>query len=181
VSWRSVIVYWVLAVVIGAHVALAVSQRTSDEAVPDRPVEPIITVASSTIDSLSAERDSRAVALERSGGRWLVSDPIGLTVSNDLVDALIDTLSTIPPVEILTEKPDDLAQYGLAPPEAVLRLASAGEPVATIELGRRNPTRTAVYARMAREDRVYLIGLNAQYYLELIYEQLASQSDASRD
>jgi len=77
------------------------------------------------------------------------------------------------PIELIPEGSGDLAAYGLDPPQAIVRMASAGRPVATLEFGERNPTRTAVYARRPDQKQVYLLGLNAQYYLDLIFEQAA--------
>ncbi len=37
-------------------------------------------------------------------------------------------------------------------------------------LGARNPTRTAVYAKRDDRPAVYLVGLNVQYYEDLIFE-----------
>lgn len=178
-TWRSVVVYWVLALAAGFHVYGVWRERGPVAAVEERPVAPIINATASSIDAMTVVRGDLSVEIERDGERWVVVRPAGLEVSNDLLDALLDTLTTIPPVEILSDDEDggtSIAQFGLDPPLAVLALRSSGASVATVELGKRNPTRTAVYARLVEEDRLYLLGLNAQYYVELAYEQFEKQS-----
>jgi hypothetical protein len=48
-----------------------------------------------------------------------------------------------------------------------------GEPHASpisVQIGARNPTQTAVYARRGDEDAIFLVGMNLRYYIDLIFE-----------
>jgi hypothetical protein len=177
VTWRAVIVYWVLALVVAAQLGWTLRSRERQDAVQPAAVAPIVEAPASAIDDLLAQRGERALEFRKDDGRWQIQDT-GAVVSCDLVAAFLDTLTTIPPIEIIPEGSADLAAYGLAPPQAIVRMAGAGQPVATLELGERNPTRTAVYARRPDQNRVYLLGLNAQYYLDLIFEQAAGRAPA---
>ena len=179
-TWRSVVVYWVLATAIVAQLAFTMRERGASET-PDEPVvAPIVQAAAASIDSIRTETRGGALELRKEAGRWHVENPPGVSVSSDLVGAFIDTLTTIPPVEILPDAPDKLQAYGLEPPVSKVQFAAGDKALATIELGRRNPTRTAVYARRPDDKHIYLLGLNAQYYLELLYEQAAGGTDAAR-
>jgi hypothetical protein len=42
-------------------------------------------------------------------------------------------------------------------------------------LGELSPTRTAVYARKSGSDDIALIGLNAKYYIDLVFENVRRQ------
>lgn len=180
-TWRSVVVYWTLAAAVAAQLAFTVRERAASEE-PAKPVAvPIVQATPASVDSIRTETRAGVLQMRKEAGRWQVESPPGVTVSSDLVGAFIDTLTTVPPVEILPEAPDKLTAYGLEPPLATVRLAAGAKALAVVELGQRNPTRTAVYARRPDDDHVYLLGLNAQYYLELLYEQAAGTADASRE
>jgi len=177
VTWRAVIVYWVLALVVAAQLGWTLRSRERPDDVRPTAVAPVVEAPASAIDDLLAQRGDRALEFRMDSGRWQ-SEDAGIAVSSDLVTAFLDTLTTIPPIEIIPEGSGDLAAYGLAPPQAIVRMAGAGRPVATLEFGERNPTRTAVYARRPDRNQVYLLGLNAQYYLDLIFEQAAGRAPA---
>jgi hypothetical protein len=173
VSWRSVLVYWVLAVVAVAQLGWTLRTREAPVEAQDAPVAPIVESPAAMIDQVRVQRGEDVREFRVEAGRWQAETP-GQAVSSDLISALLDTLTTVPPVEILEEGAQEAAVYGLDPPETVVRMASRGEPLATVELGHRNPTRTAVYARRPELGRSYLLGLNAQYYLDLIFERASA-------
>jgi hypothetical protein len=169
-SWRAVAVYWALAIAAVAQLGFALRGREVAVEESTQPTAPIVEAAAAAVDQIRVQRGDDVRAFRIESGRWQAETP-GHEVSSDLIAALIDTLTTVPPVEILEEGAEKAADYGLAPPRTVLRMASHGEPLATVELGDRNPTRTAVYARRPELRRSYLLGLNAQYYLDLIFER----------
>lgn len=174
-TWRSVAVYWVLATVVGTNLYAEWRARNPFEAEAVLPQAAIVVADSAPIDGVVATRGSLALDVRRVSERWTVQQPAGLQLQPDLIDALIDTLTTIAPVEIVEEAAGRGREFGLSPPLFTVRLDSGPRTLATVELGYRNPTRTAVYARLAGEDRVYLLGLNAQYYVELLYEEVDRQ------
>ncbi len=171
-KWRYTAAVWLSAWLVWGYVFWTIQQRGGlalEEEVAS--LAPIVRADSARVDAVHIERGGRTLEFTRRNGRWVVTDPVGASVSSDLIAALIDTLATIAPVEIVAENPDSLLPFGLDPPRTVIRMAAAGTPVAAVELGERNPTRTAVYARRRGGKQVYLLGLNAEYYVELIYEQ----------
>lgn len=180
-SWRSVAVYWVLALVVTGHLAFTLRGRAASVEPAAPAAAPIVEAAADAIDAVRTTTRAGTLELRKEAGRWHVEAPPGVRVSSDLVRAFIDTLATIPPIELLPGTPDRLPAYGLEPPLATVELASQGRTLASLTLGERNPTRTAVYARRGNEERVYLLGLNAQYYLELLYEQAARTANAARE
>jgi hypothetical protein len=46
---------------------------------------------------------------------------------------------------------------------------ASAKPV-TVEIGARNPTRTAVYARRSDQPSIFLVGMNLSYYIDLIFD-----------
>jgi hypothetical protein len=186
VSWLRVFAYWVVALVVGGHVW---SQTGGIEGLgaawqgPSDVVEqaPFLEAVPERIDRIRVERGDVSVTLDRRGERWEISDPPGMASPSDIADALLDTLTRLPPIEMVAEEAGADGAYGLNPPQTRLRLDSGGEIVSTVALGTRNPTATAVYAKKSGEGRVYLLGLNAQYYIDLLLESVERQVRADPD
>jgi hypothetical protein len=170
-GWRRIFVFYVLAALIGG--GLYFEQRVRSPVIArENTAPPVVEFLASRIDVLKLEGGGVDLRFERADGRWSLVEPDGIDIGSDLVEALLDTLTTIPPVEILEGQDESLVQFGLDPAEFVLAMSSVGEPVASVEIGQRNPTRTAVYARVDGAGPVYLLGFNAQYYVELIVDEV---------
>jgi len=174
-TWRHVIVYWALALALGGW--LYVDSRAPDVAPVDAEtaLAPLVAPPLERFDEIAIERAADRLRFRREGGRWTEVAPADVIVPSDLVAALLDTLSTIPPIERLAGETTTAPEFGLAPAETRIELRSGGSVALAIDIGRRNPTRTAAYAAVAGGTDVYLIGLNAQYYLELIFDEVARQ------
>lgn len=174
-TWRSVAVYWLLALAVGANLTVEWRARNPVHMEVALPVAAIIVASGAEIDGVVTTRGSLALEMRQVAGRWTLQSPPGLAVQPDLIEALVDTLTSIPPVEIIEETGERMGEFGLQPALFTVRVDAGPRTLATVELGYRNPTRTAVYARIHGEDRVYLLGLNAQYYVELVYEEVDKQ------
>jgi len=175
VSWRRIAVYYGLSAVLGVYLYAHHLWTSPNLPQPKTVTTPIADVGSHAPDSVLLSRQGVELEAGRLGQRWMLRKPPGLSVTSDLLDALIDTLTTIPPIEIVADASVHDEEYGLSPPAERVELRSGGKVLASIRLGKRNPTRTAVYAGREGDDRVYLLGLNAQYYVELIFEDIGRQ------
>lgn len=177
-SWRSIAVYYAAAAILGGYLWIAHQGREAVEAGGDGDsvVVPIVEDLASRVDRLVIDgRGVQAILVRGEDARWSVARPAGVSVTSDLVAALLDTLTTIPPIEILGGQSENLGAFGLAPAAISVELGSAGEVIAKLDLGKRNPTRTAVYAVRRGTAGVYLLGLNARYYLELVLDELTRE------
>jgi hypothetical protein len=173
-TWRSVIVYWVVAAVVGA-VVYAGYRRDEVSPPPPKTVPPLVTLSPSRFDEVTVSHGGETLAIVRKDDRWVLVSPAGLRLTSDLVAALLDTLASIPPVERLSNDGRDATAFGLSPPEAEVSMKGSDGVAAAIEIGKRNPTGTAVYAAVRGEGSVYLLGLNAQYYVELMFDEIGRQ------
>jgi len=142
---------------------------------------PLVAPPLERFDEVAIVRGAETFVFRRSGGRWEEATPADVRVPSDLVAALLDTLSTIPPIERLAGKSTTAPEFGLSPPETRVELHSDGKKEQEVSIGRRNPTRTAAYAAVTGHADVYLIGLNAQYYLELIFDEIARQRSSHQE
>lgn len=109
---------------------------------------------------------------ERSEGQWRVIEPVGAPVPSDLIAAMIATLTELPPVDVVPLALDgEPAQFGLDTHPVRLTIGAGSQQV-RVQIGDRNPSHTAVYARREGAEEVVLVGLNVQYYIDLLIEAL---------
>jgi hypothetical protein len=168
-TWRHAALYWALFLVLGVYY-VAAEREPASKAAAHLTRAPFLTVSEGQIVAAEIQRGASVVRCRRLAGRWKVVDPPDGSAPADLIAGLIDNLTQLPDVEVVAQKPADLAQFGLAPPASQLVLTPAsGDPI-TVRLGSRNPAGTALYAQRSNSDRVFLIGLNVGYYEDLLFE-----------
>ena len=165
-----------LSLVLGLYIYSMGGGKESAEDIYAVAATPIVPMLSSRVTGIAIRWSDRVLTLRRDGERWAVDQPPGAKVTSDLVSAVLDTLTTIAPIELIAEGDVDGDEYGLKTPVARLRITGDLDKPVEIAIGGHNPTRTAVYAGRIDEGRVYLIGLAARYYVRLLFEELAGQA-----
>lgn len=178
-SWLRVALYYALAALLSTHLWSVASERSAVTTPVVEQKLPFLEAVPERIDRVRIEADDLAVQFERREGRWIVTDPEGLAPPGDVVDALLESLTTLPAIEIVSEGVEQEGQFGLLPPKARIRVEQQGEVLSTIVLGELSPTRTAVYAKKSGKEEVALIGLNARYYIDLVLENVRRQRQSA--
>lgn len=174
-SWPRILVTYLVAALLTFHLVGKGRDATVAEEQAATPTAPFLEAVPERIDRVRMEDRSIAVQFERRDGRWITTEPEGLAPPGDVVDAVLESFTSLPAIEIVATGVDHEGQFGLAPPSARVRIEQQGAVVSTIVLGDLSPTRTAVYARKSGKDEVALIGLNAKYYLDLVFENIRRQ------
>jgi hypothetical protein len=168
-TWRRAALYWALFIVLGVYY-LAAEREPAGEAAAHLTRAAFLNVPEDQLTALQVQKGDNVVRCRRIAGRWKVVDPPESRVPSDLIAGLIANLTQLPDVEVVADKPGDLAQFGLDTPVSTLLLTPASGDAITVRLGNRNPAGTAVYAQRSTSDRVFLIGLNVRYYEDLLFE-----------
>jgi hypothetical protein len=180
VSWRAVgIVYAVFALLLAF--VLRFERQPAVEAPPPEaaPARSLLGVAPKAVHAITFRRETARVRAERDDGRWRMLEPAGALVPPDLIDAAVATLTAGQVSEVVADdsRGTDLTVFGLSAPSSSIVLTTDADGAireVTVLFGAMNPTRTAVYARVADDPRVYLVGLNVRYYEDLIFEAAGS-------
>ena len=173
-SWRRIGIYYSLAVVFGAYF-LAFVWDPVGERPHLREYSPtqsrFLPFSRESIQELQLHREGQLVRCLFDGDRWQVVEPQGGYATSSLVSSLIESLTMEQETRVVHEAADDLAVYGLRPPRATIILKGRTESdLATVLIGGRNPTSTAVYASKEGSPEVVLLGYSAFYYEELLFE-----------
>ena len=174
-SWARIVFYYAVAAVLTFHLAGVAAKRNEAGKPAEKDARPFLEAVPERIDRVRLEQEGMEVQFERKDGRWLVTEPAGLAPPGDVVDAVLESLTSLPAIDIVADGVEHEGQFGFVPPRARIRIEQQGALVSTVILGELNPTRTSVYAKRSGSDEVALIGLNAKYYLDLIFENVRRQ------
>ena len=173
-SWRRIGIYYGLALVFGAYFLVFLwdpigeGPRLAGYAPTQSRFLPF---SRESIQELQLHREGQVITCQLDGNIWKVVEPQGGNVTSSLVSSLIENLTMEQETRVVKEEAEDLAAYGLKPPHATIILKGKTEgDLATVFIGGRNPTSTAVYASIEGSSQVVMLGYNARYYEELLFE-----------
>jgi hypothetical protein len=173
-TWRRIALYYTLSIVLGGYYFLFEWRPGGEKPIPNaRPVHQsrFLPIARNDIHELILRRSNVGIHFRRNGETWDIVEPAGAKVTSALVTSLVENLTVEKEVQIVEQAAGDLAPYGLAQPFVTLEIkGAANNLLATVLIGDRNPTESAVYARKENSPQVVLLGYSVRYYAELIFE-----------
>lgn len=169
-TWRSTAVYWALFVLLCAFYA-TVEQRPEPPSEAKLARKKVVDAYAEEVTAMVMRGQGKEIRCERKDKRWVMVKPEGAKAAPDLIAALVENLTEKQEAEEMeaTPKPEELQAYGLNDAATEIDLEIGGKTV-VIKLGARNPPQTAIYAQSSLTPRVLLVGLNVQYYTDLLYE-----------
>ncbi len=93
------------------------------------------------------------------GGTWHIEKPTTEEADHDKVQAAVSSVVQLSASRTLTEDIENLAVYGLAPPQAVLTMTLKNGGERTLLIGDKNPTGNSYYVRRPDEAEmtIYLV------------------------
>jgi hypothetical protein len=120
---------------------------------PNQPVRRLLEFQAADVVSVRLERGGEARETERAGTTWKMASHSGA------IDDFLHNLSGLGVLMDIPAGPAELRDYGLAPPQGVLRLRIRGQQAPLVLLiGDRNPPVTGVYVRIGEDGPVVLAG-----------------------
>ncbi len=162
-GWRGTLVLLAALVMAGLY---AYSDVTSNQSgfswrgllQPLRPTPPgeqvtrLLSFVPEQVTAIRLQRGDADVRFERRGGTWAgVARP---QVLDDTLQSLLELAEVMP----LQVGPEQLADHGLAPPEARIELERRDQPPIVILVGSHNPAATGVYVQLGEGGPVKLTG-----------------------
>lgn len=107
-----------------------------------------------TVSGIELELIGEAVRLKKKGNTWVLSDYGNFPANPTYVNMLLDTLSTTPQGDIITDDVSQHAQFDLAGRARVIKLFDAQErEIHRLYVGKHHKTYRATYVRL-RDDPV---------------------------
>jgi len=174
-SWLHIVVYYALAALLTLHLVSVTSLPDDKKTEATANSTPFLAAVPERIDRVRLENDELAIQFEKRDGRWVTTEPEGLAPPGDVIDAVLESLTSLPAIDIVAGGNEHQDQFGLVPPRMRIRIEQQGALISTVVLGELSPTRTAVYAKKSGNEEVALIGLNSKYYIDLVFENVRRQ------
>jgi Domain of unknown function (DUF4340) len=151
---RSFLLLLVIGLGLGAYVYFVESKR--DPADADKK-DKAFTVEADKIEEIAVKSATgEQTTLRKSGTEWQIAQPVAAQPDGAEVSGLTTNLSTLEVQSVVDENPGDLAEYGLAPPRIEVTFKAGGQEH-RLQVGRKTPPGTDLYAKRGDEKRVFLI------------------------
>jgi Domain of unknown function (DUF4340) len=151
---RSFLLLLVVGLGLGGYVYFVESKR--DPSDTDKKAK-AFTVEADKIDEITVKPESgQQTTLRKSGTAWQIAQPEAAEPDGAEVSSLTTNLSTLEVQSVVDENPGDLAEYGLAPPRIEVTFKAGGQEH-RLQVGRKTPPGTDLYAKRGDEKRVFLI------------------------
>ncbi|HSD10434.1 MAG TPA: DUF4340 domain-containing protein [Candidatus Binatia bacterium] len=169
-TWRSTIMWWIAAALLGAYY-VALERRPAPPTEIQMAREKVLDVYGDEVTAVTLRREGHEIRCEHKDQRWQVVKPEGAKVPPDLVSALIENLTDKQEAQRISDAPsaEDLQAFGLTESAPEVEIELSGGRKLSVKLGARNPPQTAIYAQTSVSPRVLLVGVNVQYYADLLY------------
>jgi hypothetical protein len=127
----------------------------------------------SGIDGITVTRGTETIHYQKTpdGKLYQLLVPAKAFIPQDLMQATAELLLGAKSVEVVAENNNDLKQFGLDQPSAVMLVQAPGQdkPI-KITFGAENPTKTAIYAQIEGVPKVFLLGRSLEYYQDLMFQ-----------
>ena len=105
-------------------------------------------------------QENKKVILKKNSESWeLISPEPKKEVRQEAVTSIISAITDTINIEVITDAPEDLTQYGLSSPSTILNIFLVGkhEPLVFF-MGEKTPTTISLYAMLKKENTVITIG-----------------------
>lgn len=155
---RSTLILLVAGLALGAYIYFVESERKpASEAATER--AKVFTVDASGMTELEVKASGGdRTHLKKEGGAWKIVAPIEVAADEAEVSAITSNLASLEVQRVVSEKPGDLAQFGLAAPKTEVAFRGAGDKeMRRLLIGDKTATGGDLYARLADQPRVFLI------------------------
>lgn len=148
-------------------------QVVFDEPEPTPPgadVERLVEFDPRTIKAVHIERHGRAVSVERTAYGWRHAQ------RPRAVRDLLDSVAAMAVILVVEGEPsaEDLEAYGLAAPQATIRMERDAAAAIEVRLGSHNPSATGIYAHTNQRPEVVLTGAVTIWDIEKALGALAA-------
>jgi hypothetical protein len=152
---RSFGVLFVVLLAVGGYAYFVESKKPAPDGADKK--EKVFSVESDKIDEITIRSESgETTALKKSGTDWQIVAPTALKADTPEITGIASNLSSLEVQRVIDENPADLTEYSLAKPRVEVTFKSGGQEH-RIQLGRKTPPGTDIYAKLPEQKRVFLI------------------------
>lgn len=153
---RSFLAMFVVLIGLGAYLYFVEMKRTPG-ADDDDKHEKVFAVEADKIDEITVKSATgEPTTLKKTGSDWQIVAPVAASPDGAEVSGLTSNLSTLEMQRVIDENATDLKEYGLAQPRVEVSFKADGTQQ-TLQIGEKTPPGTDLYAKLADQNKVFLI------------------------
>jgi hypothetical protein len=151
---KSFLLLVVIALGLGAYLYFVESKRQPGDS--DKK-DKVFAVESDKIDEITIKPESgERTTVRKNGNEWQIVQPVAMPSDGAAVASITSNLSSLEIQRVIDENPGDLKEFGLEPPRIEVAFKSGGKEQ-RLQLGRKTPPATDLYARLSDQKRVFLV------------------------
>jgi hypothetical protein len=142
---------------LGAYIYFVESKRDPADSADKK--DKAFAVEAEKIEELQVTSGKGPVAtIRKANATWSMVEPITTKADETEASNIASNLASLEVQRVVDEKPASLADYGLAPPRAVVAFKGQGDKdYQRLLIGDKTPTGGDLYAKRGNSDRVFLI------------------------
>lgn len=158
-SGRTTLIAAVVLLALGGYIYKYEREPVKSESDADTKREKVFTFEEAKVKSIEVKKaEGVALRVTRGTSGWQIVAPTEAAADSTEVDALARNLATLERERIVAEGGANLADFGLAPPAIEIGFDVEGQKErGALLLGAKSPTGSSQYAKLAGEDKVFVV------------------------
>jgi hypothetical protein len=149
---RSTLILALVLIGLGAYLYFVESERIAKEAKKETLVE----LNPDDVTAVALVYPDREVALEKTDAGWRLTKPVQAAADDLTVKNLLRAIADAEVKRTIDDPPQDLAQFGLAPPAATVKVTAKGQPLPDLKVGKTTAVSYSTYVQRADQTKLYL-------------------------
>lgn len=154
-KYRSTLIYLILAVLLVAFYFYETREEEKKKSAEEE-TRALFAVKPDDVTSLVLKNSGQEIRLEKRGGTWEILHPVRSAVDSFALSRLLNRLTGLQALRVITESPKDLSEFGLHQPEVTMTFR-AGDQDHALFMGYVSPIEKGYYVAKGGDGKVYSI------------------------
>lgn len=151
---RNTLILALVLIGLGAYLYFVESERIAKEGKKETLVE----LNADDVTAVMLIYPDREIALEKTDAGWRLTKPVEAAADDVTVKNLLRAIADAEVKRTIDDPPQDLAQFGLAPPVATIKVTAKGQPLPDLKVGKTTAVSFSTYVQRADQPKIYLTG-----------------------
>jgi hypothetical protein len=154
-KYRSTLIYLILAVLLVAFYFYETRKEEKKKRAEEE-TGALFALKPDDVTSLVLKSGDQEIRFEKRGGIWEILHPVRSGVDSFALSRLLNRLTGLKSLRVITESPKDLSEFGLHQPEVTMTFR-AGDQDSALFIGSISPIEKGYYVAKGGEGKVYFI------------------------
>jgi Domain of unknown function (DUF4340) len=156
-QFRGMLAGLVLLVVLGVGVWWSNKQKPDEDKKGTADAPKILAIPEADITQIEIRKKGQPPTILKKTDKWQIVAPQALAADGDSVNPMVSGLASLNSDRLVDEKPTDLAQFGLAPPDVEVVVTKKDGKNSKLLFGDQTPTGSGFFTRLDGDPRVFSV------------------------